>query len=80
MPYTCLQTVDISYKGAPFVIKALEICPIAEIGTLGLKKSDGSTILWLEESTIQWLADGTIKTWKRRPTLKEAITTGLCRS
>lgn len=74
MPITYFQTVDISYKGAPFAIKGLDICPIADIGILGFKNNDGSTTLWLEEATIQWLADGTIKTWKKKPTLREALT------
>jgi hypothetical protein len=73
MPVTYLQTVDISYKGASSAIKGIDECPIAEIGTLGFNRPDGSMILWLEEATIEWLPDGTIKTWKKKPTLNEAL-------
>jgi hypothetical protein len=73
MPVTYLQTVDISYKGANKPVKGMDNCPIAEVGTIGYRKLDGSTILWLEESAIQWFSNGTIKTWLKKPTIKEAF-------
>ena len=70
---TYLQTVDIEMAGSTVGVQSLELCPIAPPGVLAMKKSDGSEIYWFPDYTKKWASDGTVYTWRKKPTIADAV-------
>ena len=70
---TYLQTVEIEMPDSTVIVHSLELCPIAPLGSLALKKSDGSEIYWFPDSTKKMASDGTVYTWRKKPTIADAL-------